>query len=203
MAFVQSRCNSHAGRMDEFQGRIGTPEALVRKGARSPPTVRLPVGVPVVVSAPLEKSQPNDGSCVAKHTAPPLAALRATLDEFDHCPDLSKGQPDLGAIRLTKTPMLVSTRRGLATRHFGNGCWIGNSRPPCEARPIATEADPSASDTLSVSLKCRGLVDCWSSESDAWTGKGHAPTGAGSRRLSRWIVGGGPWDLPIVVTKNR
>ncbi|MFT5934450.1 MAG: hypothetical protein ACI9M6_001503, partial [Hydrogenophaga sp.] len=47
-------------KMDEFQGRVGTPGALIRKGARNEQSVRPPVGVRVLLAPPLPSPRAGD-----------------------------------------------------------------------------------------------------------------------------------------------
>jgi Protein of unknown function (DUF1176) len=55
-------------KMDEFQGRIGTPGALLKKGSRSEDAVLPALPAPVLTIPALPKPQPADAQFAAKHS---------------------------------------------------------------------------------------------------------------------------------------
>jgi hypothetical protein len=191
-------------KMDEFQGRVGTPSALVRKGSRSESSVRPPLPVPTLVLPPLPKAQVGDDTFTRRHASELLKALRAATPQ-DECSDLheSNGEaPELRALRLSNTQMLVSTRCWLAAYNAGAGHWLVNTQPPFKAVLVNTVAnDVDESGTLSASHKGRGLGDCWSTDEWNWDGQRFVHTQSSTSGMCRLMAAGGAWQLPTIVTR--
>jgi hypothetical protein len=190
-------------KMDEFQGRLGTPSALVRKGSKSESSVRPAVPVPKLVTPPLPKAQLGDESFTKRHANALLQALKASTPE-DECADLfaTEGDaPQLESVRLSNTQMLVSTRCWLAAYNFGYGHWLVNTQPPFKAKLVNTMAnDGTANGTLSASHKGRGLGDCWSSDEWNWDGRKFVHTQSSTTGQCKLMAAGGAWQLPTIVT---
>lgn len=195
-------------KMDEFQGRIGTPGALARKGTRSEQQVRPPVPLPTVVSAPLPPPRPEDRNFVSQHATALVEELRKSISPDDHCPDLldTTNAPVLEAIRLSDTQMLLSTRCWLAAYNFGYGYWVVPASPPFILQQTVT-LDSSDSEVggnqVSASHKGRGLGDCWSSDNWTWDGKAFVHTHSSTTGMCRLIEAGGVWELSVWRTKER
>lgn len=98
-------------KMDEYQGRIGTQGALVRKGGRPESDVPAAVPAPKASLAPLQNPQPTDAGFLALHGKPLRAALSAGTKATE-CERLADGEeePEMAAHRLSPTQMLVSAR---------------------------------------------------------------------------------------------
>ncbi|MGR8935650.1 MAG: DUF1176 domain-containing protein [Gammaproteobacteria bacterium] len=79
--------------MDEFQGRLGTPGALVKKGSKDEASVLPSLPMPVVVAEPLVKPLPSDIKILTDSSHALREALRATLEEGE-CPDLLENEAD-------------------------------------------------------------------------------------------------------------
>lgn len=188
-------------KMDEAQGRIATPGALVRRGARAESGVLPPLPVPKISAAALHPPLPADERFLDRHGEALRKALEQSTGEED-CVDLHEGddpQP-LEIVRLTKTKLLVSTRCWLAAYNAGGGYWIIEDRPPF--RPVLVTADANVFDagTLAAEHKSRGLGDCWSSTSWTWNGTSFVRSGEQSTGQCRGFPGGA-WSLPTFVSE--
>ena len=97
-------------KMDEFQGRLGTPGALVRKGARPEQSVRRAVQALTVVSVPLSPARAEDGRFLERYSDLLETSLRKSSNE-ESCPLLfskdSLPMLMLESIRLTENQMLL------------------------------------------------------------------------------------------------
>lgn len=190
-------------KMDEFQGRLGTPSALVRKGSKSEASVRPALPVPTLVTPPLPKAQPGDASFTTRYASALLQVLRASTSQ-DECSDLfaTEGEPpQLESLRLSNTQMLVSTRCWLAAYNYGVGHWLVNTQPPFKATLVNSMANEgSTSTTLAASHKGRGLGDCWSTDEWAWDGRKFVHTQSSTTGQCKLIAAGGAWQLPTIVT---
>lgn len=193
-------------KIDEFQGRLGTPSAFIKKGAKSEASVRPAVPAPTLVVPPLPRAKADDDTFASRHASALLPALRASATQ-DECYDLFASDtdaPTLDALRISDTVMLVSTRCWLAAYNFGYGHWLVNTQPPFKATLVNTMAsDGTANGTLSASHKGRGLGDCWSSDEWSWDGRQFVHTQSSTTGKCRLIAPGGAWQLPTIVTDVR
>jgi hypothetical protein len=191
-------------KMDEAQGRIATPGALARRGARKEAGVLPPLPAPTVRAAALHPAKPGDADFPARHEAALRRALRETTSE-DDCGDLHRDEDTpqaLEIVRLTETKLLVSTRCWLAAYNAGSGYWMIEDRPPF--RPVLVTADANVFDagTLAAEHKSRGLGDCWSTTTWTWDGSTFVRSGEMSTGQCKGFPGGA-WTLPLRVSVIR
>lgn len=213
-AEIEMRVGSHAWRlsdsgatavllkMDDYQGRVGTPGALARKGSKPEAGVPAAVAAPKIALAPIPKAQPSDAQFVARHGKALRAALQAATKQED-CGDLHEPAetPVLEAQRLSPTQMLVSTRCWLAAYNSGSGYWVVNDKPPFQPA-LATASGSDYSDgKIDEQHKGRGLGDCWSSRTLGWDGKRFQLIEESSTGMCRLIAPGGAWSLPTRVSR--
>jgi hypothetical protein len=191
-------------KMDEYQGRLGTVGALVRKGDAPESGVPPAAAAPRFVAAPPPKAQPGDAQFASRNQKALMQALRAATSRED-CEDLfddSETLP-LTAVRLAPSKMLVSVRCWLAAYNEGNGYWIVNDRPPFQPILVTTSGSDADGATITEGQKGRGLGDCWSSLTRGWNGKSFEVVAESSTGMCRLIAPGGAWSLPTVVTREK
>ena len=192
-------------KMDEFQGRLGTPGALIRRGTEPESKALPPLLGLVIKPGAITPARPGDKTWVKQQGPALLKALRATLknDETDYCPDLTEPDPSNEAVptvtRLTDTRLLVSTRCWSGAYNVGHGYWIVNQAPPYQPVLVTTQGSEYEAGTITATQKGRGLGDCWSMEEWKWDGKGFVLAHATSTGMCRLIAPGGAWDLPTRV----
>ena len=192
-------------KMDEFQGRLGTPGALIRPGTQPESKALPPLLGLVVKPGAISPARPGDKTWVKQQGPALLKALRATLknDETDYCPDLTEPDPSVEeaptATRLTDTRLLVATRCWSGAYNVGYGYWIVNQAPPYQPVLVTTQGSEYDAGTITATQKGRGLGDCWSMEEWKWDGKGFVLAHATSTGMCRLIAPGGAWDLPTRV----
>lgn len=199
-------------KMDEFQGRLGTRGALVKKGTLGEEGVLKALPLPVVRATPLAKPRPADSQLAEKTPKALREALRATVSE-DDCPVLvegkSGGKEELSVARLSDNQLLVSTSCWTAAYNMGDGYWVVNDAPPYKPQLVTTSGSNFSEGQISEGQKGRGLGDCWSFETWTW-GK---PSGvdksqfilteSGSTGMCRYIAPGGAWSLPVWIMEVR
>lgn len=188
-------------KMDEFQGRIGTPQALVRKGDKPETSVLPALPQPVVHSV-----KPKDGTKEITFTAGEHAALLAALRQSDKpndCEKLHQGAPDLNAYPLSSQTMLVSTTCWMGAYNTGEGYWITNRRAPYAPRFVTDEANEYHDGGLAAFQKGRGIADCISYKTWTWDGKDFILTSVSTTGMCRQFAPGGAWDFPTLVSEVR
>jgi hypothetical protein len=196
-------------KMDEFQGRLNTPGALIRKGRRAETDVLPPLPEPVVRIGAIAAPQSGDAR-VAKDPA-----LRKSLivPGDEDCDRLTGNNTDeqeepasIDVVRLSADKLLVSTLCWRAAYNEGYGYWIINQKQPYQPIRVTSIADGLDSEDfrktgqLTSAQKGRGLGDCWGGAEWSWDGKQFIQT-------QDWSTGkcagftGGAWHLPGLVSK--
>jgi hypothetical protein len=191
-------------KMDEFQGRLATPGALVRKGNKPETSVLPPLRAPEVkAAAVIRDSKPV--TLTAAQTRDVMAAIRKTVkdgscEQADKKPD---GSDTLDVRRLTKDKLLVSHACWMAAYNSGDGYWVVDAQPPYSAELVTTSATDYDDGVISSMQKGRGIGDCIGTASWTWNGKSFVQTAAATTGMCRQITAGGAWDLPTLVTRVR
>jgi invasion protein IalB len=193
-------------KMDEYQGRLGTPGALVRKGKNPESTVLPALPVPVVKLVKAVATRPADEALA---TSAALRAALAAATSADDCEALhpgdsmiaNEGPQEITVQRLSASKLLVSQACWRAAYNTGDGYWVVNDRAPYQPTLVTTSAVADDTVTIEEGHKGRGLGDCWYTASWAWNGTAFVRTAVSSSGLCRLVSAGGPWDLPTLVTK--
>lgn len=193
-------------KMDEFQGRLDTPGALMRKGKKAEASVLPALPVPVVTLAKPLPTRPADERLA---TSPALRAALVAASTADECEALhggdsviaSEGPQEITVQRLSADKLLVSQACWRAAYNTGDGYWVVNDRAPYKATLVTTSGAGDEGNTIGEAHKGRGLGDCWYSKEWGWTGTAFVKTADTSSGLCRLVSAGGPWDMPTLVTK--
>lgn len=160
--------------IDERQGRLNTPSALIRKGTAGivPPAPALPViATRPAVGKPLPKEQ-----AVAL-----VKAMRAELNrrEPDSCEELSDGSD--GAFPLDDTTRLVVVACSRGAYNVSSQFWLVPGRDVARAKPAEFEGNKPGNELVNADFdpksgrvmfyaKGRGIGDCGASGSYGWNG---------------------------------
>ncbi|WP_049481577.1 DUF1176 domain-containing protein [Stenotrophomonas geniculata] len=191
-------------KMDETQGRIGTPGALVRRGTRAETRVPAAYAKPVIVSAALVAPRSGDSELGSSEAL--RDAVIATLGDSDDCPRLIEytGTPEMVIERLEEHHVLVQALCQMGAYNYSNGFWIARDQPPFAPQTITLEAEgfSRAERTLYARYKGRGIGDCVSGSDWVWDGRRFQPSSAFSTGLCRGIPGG-HWMLPTLISEVR
>ena len=189
-------------KMDEFQGRLGTPGALVRKGSKPEASVLPQLPPPEINAAPVI----HDSKPVALTTAQTnelMAALRKTVKDgsCEMVDTKSEGPAALEVRRLTKDKLLVSHPCWSAAYNTGDGYWVVDAQRPYSAVLVTTSATDYDDGVISSTQKGRGYGDCMATATWTWDGKSFVQTSAATTGMCRDIKAGGAWDLSTLSTR--
>lgn len=190
-------------KMDEAQGRLGTPGALVRRGDKAESGVLPALPVPVIVRGKLLATRNGDAALA---TAPGLRkALIASLPKPDECTRLSEGGNDeIEVERLDGQHLLVSTTCFMGAYNFSSGYWIVQDKAPYQARFVTSDAEDFERQeaTLSGRFRGRGIGDCFSGHDWVWDGQRFVNSSDFTTGQCRGVAGG-HWTLPTLVSTVR
>jgi hypothetical protein len=197
-----SGANAVLLKMDEVQGRLSTPGALVRKGSRAETEVLPPLAMPVITAAAVPKAGPSQAVLAPAQRKMLLAELVKTGAEKDceRFADVSKGEAELGVYRLASGKLLIEAQCWLAAYNGGAAYWTTNTQSPFAPRPVKVDANAYENGRLFSENKGRGLGDCWSHAEWIWDGKRFVQSAAYETGMCRLIAPGGAWVLPTLVT---
>ncbi|ECD9610040.1 DUF1176 domain-containing protein [Salmonella enterica subsp. salamae] len=189
-------------KMDDIQGRIGTPGALTKKGDKPESSVKAAVPAPVIHQVKTDKAQERP------LTAPELAVLKpkllATLNEDDWC-DLIQPSDEQEAETISLTPLdnahsLISALCWRAAYNTGDGYWVIDSKLVGKPKLITISGSGYENGEIFLGQKGRGLGDCWGSANWVWDGETFRKSREATTGMCRYLRLGGTWDLPTWVT---
>ena len=191
-------------KMDDVQGRVGTPGALTKKGTKPEASVPGPAKPPVIQAVRVAPASKEDLALARK--------VLATIAKSDDCPEAEFFGVHDGADvdtaelwRLGNGRVLVAARCWRAAYNEGAGYWLARDKPPYDAKLVTAMAESFAPDAgdLGGSMKGRGLGDCWSSSTWIWDGRGFVHAAESTTGQCRLVAPGGAWDLPTLVSEVR
>lgn len=189
-------------KMDEFQGRLGTPGAVIRKGGKPEQDVPPALPAPVVAAAAVPPGTlPRLGKEQERIL---LATLRKTAGNED-CGDLeaiATGETQFAYAPLTKDKMLVSARCWRGAYNEGHGYWVANRQPPFAPQLVTPSGTDYGDGVIGAAHKGRGIGDCWGHDEWTWDGRRFVHTASGTTGMCRGIAAGGGWDLPTLVSRR-
>ncbi|MDO5624889.1 MAG: DUF1176 domain-containing protein [Pseudomonadota bacterium] len=187
-------------KMDEAQGRLNTPTALVRKGTRPASDVLPPLAAPVIRVPKLPAVRRQDHALLPQIAA----ALRAHPPE--DCRTLTgedtSNDPAFKLVaRLSDTQLLVSALCWRAAYNEGYGFWVVQDQPPHAAQLVTAMGGDYADGLGEISYwqKGRGIGDCVSTGAWAWNGQAFVMSAEGATGMCRGFLGGA-WQLPTHVS---
>ncbi|GGY17659.1 DUF1176 domain-containing protein [Massilia dura] len=182
-------------KMDEFQGRLGTTGALMRKGNKAEDAV--PVSLPMPEVSPASAGSTEVALPPAARAAL-LRELRGTL-KADECNAFAPEQ--LAVLRLNTGKLLVQAPCWTGAYNEGTGYWVADKAAPFNPVLVTTGGSDYAAGTISSSQKGRGLGDCWATREWVWDGRRFALTQAATTGMCRLVAAGGAWHLPTFVAR--
>jgi hypothetical protein len=191
-------------KMDEFQGRVDTLGALVRKGNKPEASVLAPLSPPEITAATVIHDK-EPVTLTNAQTRDLMAALRKTVKDgsCELVDKKSDAATTLDVHRLTTDKLLVSHPCWIAAYNTGDGYWVVDAQPPYSAALVTTSATDYDNGVISSMQKGRGIGDCIGTATWTWDGESFAQTSAGTTGMCREISTGGAWDLPTLVTRIR
>lgn len=193
-------------KLDEIQGRVGTPLALISKNASQKLTPKAAKPKPIIRAAPVynETEAQNIDAGKLQYWRENISqwvqrddAELSECESFDSAEEFGRGW-QFDAIDANHT--LASYPCWRAAYNYSNDYWVINHAKPSRPTLVASATDYSAG-VISNNQKGRGVGDCWSSESWVWDGKTFAKSSELTTGLCRAITGGGAWELPTYVSE--
>ena len=210
-------------KLDEVQGRVGTPLALVSKSSLNRQTPKSPKAKPVIKKvysyADKDKKQLTPAKLVYfqkninKRIDIDAKELVGSNDGMGDCKlvnpktEAYQRMQEFGADRLGWDFIPVDSKHTLATHecwigayNMGVGHWLINHAKPSKPTLITTSASDYSDGEIYAIHKDRGIGDCWNRAVWVWDGKTFALTEDSSTGMCRGFAGGA-WDLPTYTSE--
>ena len=210
-------------KLDEVQGRVGTPLALVSKSSLNRQTPKSAKAKPVIKKAysyaDKDKKQLTPAKLVYfqkninKWIDIDAKDLVGSNDGMGDCKlvnpktEAYQRMQEFGADRLGWDFIPVDSKHTLATHecwigayNMGVGHWLINHAKPSKPTLITTSASDYSDGEIYAIHKDRGIGDCWNRAVWVWDGKTFALTEDSSTGMCRGFAGGA-WDLPTYTSE--
>ena len=210
-------------KLDDVQGRVGTPIALISKNNpnRQRPKAALPK--PIIKKAFAYSAKDNKTLAPSK-----LAYFQKNIDNWvdinveqligskDAMGDCELINPktetyqrmsEYGSTMLDWDFIPVDDRYTLAAHscwlgayNSSNGYWLIDNAKPSKPTLITTAGNDYFNGDISATHKDRGIGDCWNRTAWIWNGETFAKSEESSTGMCRGFAGGA-WDLPTYVSQ--
>ncbi|MTH48789.1 DUF1176 domain-containing protein [Intestinirhabdus alba] len=185
-------------KIDDVQGRIGTPGALIKKGNAPEEGVRAAIPAPVIHKIKPEAEQ--ESALTASELADIKPKLLATLSENNRC-DLIHA-PETGAtlVPLDNKHALISLPCWQAAYNEGYGFWVIDRKFEGQPELITPSGSAYQNGEITMSQRGQGMGGCWVKASWIWDGETFRKSREATTGRCVSVRLDGTWDLPGWVT---
>ena len=190
-------------KMDAFQRRTGTADALLDKGDAGDDAILPAAPAPEIIAAPvIHNAQPVPLNMLQRQKLlPSLTPLLNQRCEDWQNPAIPAAERQITLTALDKTHSLAQALCWRAPYNDGYALWLVDNAQLSKPRLLTTEASSYANGTLVFLHKERGMADCVTGETLVWEGKTFVPSLKYSTGMCREITPGGTWMLPTFVSQ--
>ncbi|MFJ5408219.1 DUF1176 domain-containing protein [Pectobacterium punjabense] len=181
-------------KIDEKQGRIGTTDAITKKGNKI--SALSAVSAPVIHAA-VTKQEPSRNLTDVEQSAIQKKLLNTLDSDCDKLlpQDDQKAEP-IELIPLNDSMSLLSTLCWRAAYNEGYAYWVIDNAMQTQPQLVTTDSTNYENGEITSAHKGRGLADCMSYESWIWDGKTFQQSSVSTTGSCRMIQLGGTWNLP-------
>lgn len=184
-------------KLDDVQGRVGTPTALAMPGAKPASAVLPPLPAPQVTLLPALATRKEDARLL------PLIVKTLKHGGCADPVDIADGERMNELYRLSATQVLLVLECGRGAYQSSFELWTASDKAPHAPKRVALP-DPAKTTgsyllnpafeggRLSSYAKGRGIGDCGSAAEWGWTASGFQLIAASSGQLCRGVPGGVP-----------
>ncbi|MGB5877788.1 MAG: DUF1176 domain-containing protein [Psychrobacter nivimaris] len=210
-------------KLDDVQGRVGTPIALVSKNHpnRQLPKAALPKPIiqkafaysakdnKTLAPSKLAYFQKNIDNWVdinaeqligSKDVMGDCELINPKTETYQRMSEYGSTMLDWDFIPVDDSYMLATHTCWLGAYNFSNGYWLIDNAKPSKPMLITTAGNDYFDGEISATHKDRGIGDCWNRTAWIWNGKTFAKSEESSTGMCRGFAGGA-WDLPTYVSQ--
>lgn len=210
-------------KLDEVQGRVGTPIALISKNSPNRQTPKSAKPLPVIKKAfsysDDDKQQLDPAKLIyfrkniEKWIDIDDEQLIGSEDNMGDCElinpktEANQRMQEYGADRLDWMFTPVDAKHTLASHvcwqgayNEGSGYWLIDHEKPSQPELITTSGNEYSDGEIWATHKDRGIGDCWNRRIWTWNGQTFAKSEEASTGMCRGFAGGA-WALPTYVSE--
>ncbi|GAF62746.1 MULTISPECIES: DUF1176 domain-containing protein [Psychrobacter] len=210
-------------KLDEVQGRVGTPIALVSQNHTSKQIPKSAKPKPIIKKAFSYSEKENKTLSASKQAYFQVninkwididaKELIGSEDDMGDCElinpktEVYQRMQEYGSDRLNWTFTPVDATHTLASHlcwqgayNESSGYWLINHDKPSKPKLITTAGNDYSDGEIWATHKDRGLGDCWNHAIWVWNGQTFAKSEDSSSGMCRGFAGGA-WDLPTYVSE--
>ncbi len=190
-------------KMDDFQRRVDTPSALVRKGAKSSAGVLTMQPLPLVQIKNYQRGIAKRWNADAAPAQQLAARLKKSAAKED-CWALHEGnylpEDQIAIYPLNRQNVLVEAPCWRAAYNYGYGYWVMD-KALLQTRQFVTSSASSFSEgQIFAAQKGRGIADCGSQDEWAWNGSRFVKTYQAVQAQCKGFAGGA-WEMPLLIAR--
>lgn len=189
-------------KMDEAQGRVGTPGAIVHRGNRPESSVLPLLPAPVIKAVKPLPSRPGDVALGRRiYSAFPASEQEVIRDQCNS--GFVPAEEGVEVFRLDDKTLLISVPFNMGAYNYSSLLWIANDRAPYKPRAVEANGEFDAeTGIVHSSMRARGIGDCAETTDWQYDGQGFTLAAHGSRGMCRGFPGGA-WSPPDYVTTTK
>lgn len=189
-------------KMDDFQKRIGTVGALIKKGKADESKVlaaqpKLVVKKVKTADKPYLTLQPKTKQYQSVY--PLLMAAQPTPKQDGFCEGVYTSDgvkpQSIELYKLSNKKVLATTLCWRGAYNEGYGAWVLDESLTGKAIFVTEHASDFGDGIISSSQKGRGIGDCWSSDEWVWDGQKFVHTKDMWTGMCKGLAAGGVWEL--------
>ncbi|OEY98027.1 DUF1176 domain-containing protein [Acinetobacter qingfengensis] len=190
-------------KMDEYQHRLDTSGALIRKGNVSEKNVLTAKPLTVIYA---KKLPDQDNQSFEPHSQiyqKLKIKLLAAISDKQDCPVLLDADRSFASDKkiyvydLTPKKALIESVCWTGAYNTGFGYWIINKDWTGAAQLVTTDASGLTDISVTSAQKGRGIGDCWSQDEWVWNGKSFIHGSSATTGMCRGFPGGA-WKLNTI-----
>lgn len=188
-------------KMDEAQGRLGTPGAIVQRGDQQEASVLPPLPAPVIDTVKPLPSRPGDAALGRRiYSAFPASEREVIRNE---CENGLAPAEHVKVFRLNARTLLISVPCTMGAYNYTSLLWVASDRAPYKPRSVEAngEFDPETGIVRSW-MSARGNGDCGDTTVWQYNGKGFTLAGHSFNGMCRSFPRGAWWLPDYVTTKS-
>lgn len=198
-------------KVDEQQGRLNTPSALIRVGNQSEKSVLPALPMPIIHQQKIPVANLKlwqnkvDWNALTQNLEAQQAKNKSDDQECSSLTEnneYTKFEPQVEAV-LPNKRLLVSGLCWRGAYNEGYGYWVIQQQKPYKPQLVTVSASGYENGVIDAAQKGRGLGDCWWHAQWVWNGQNFVKSLDATTGMCRMILLGGAWDLPSYVSQVK
>ena len=191
-------------KMDDYQGRMDTPSALVKRGKLAQDRVLKPLPMPVIhaVVPPSSLALSKDQEAALISAIIPNVKHEDYLEQCNDVKDTAPSAKDFTLHPLSKDKLLLGYACSVGAYNYSGVFWAVNNQPPYVPTllNVAGDAFDPSDGSISEVMKGRGVGDCIYTQSWVYDGQQFVLANRTWDSMCRGFAGGA-WSVPSYVSK--